>query len=425
MLVFSRPEQPYPGLETLKTLLQPESCDAFVRSLIGGWIANGSPASQAWAMHSLVSLGTEETVRWVTHQLNTWAADGKLKGKTALDALAWQGSDLALIYLSRVMLRGSKAWLKEHAAECIQEVANERGLSEDALADRIVPTLGLSDEGSLILDYGPRQFQVFFNENLHPEIRDTAGHSLGRLPAIQKSDDAQKAKEAGQIWKNLKDDIERVSVQQIQRLEAALVQGRRWSGKEFEQFILHQPLLIHLARRLVWGLYDAQDQLLACFWVAEDRSLSDVHDHPWTLPDLARIGLVHPTDSRPEPWAQWTQLFADYSILQPFPQLSRGQYQLKPTELRDRHYLPAEGKKVYGGRLYALKERGWRASGGETIDGFTKKVGESEGYVTFSPGLQAGSLEEQTLESVIVPQAQEARALSEWLYDLHSLQWTA
>lgn len=51
-------------------------------------------------------------------------------------------------------------------------VAENRGLSQEELADRLVPTLGLDDPQALIFDFGPWQFTVRFDENLNPVIFD-------------------------------------------------------------------------------------------------------------------------------------------------------------------------------------------------------------------------------------------------------------
>lgn len=50
------------------------------------------------------------------------------------------------------------------------------------LEDRLAPDLGLDDNGSLLLDFGPRQFTVSFDETLKPFVRDVSGSRLKTCP---------------------------------------------------------------------------------------------------------------------------------------------------------------------------------------------------------------------------------------------------
>ncbi len=55
------------------------------------------------------------------------------------------------------------------------------------LEDRLAPDLGLDDNGSLLLDFGPRQFTVSFDETLKPFVRDASGSRLKDLPKPNKA----------------------------------------------------------------------------------------------------------------------------------------------------------------------------------------------------------------------------------------------
>ncbi|KJS50975.1 hypothetical protein VM98_39685, partial [Streptomyces rubellomurinus subsp. indigoferus] len=74
----------------------------------------------------------------------------------------------------------------------------------------------------------------------------------------------------------------------------------------------------HLVRRLVW-LAEA-DGTATAFRVAEDRTLADVRDEVFELPARASVRLAHPLLLGGD-LAAWSELFADYEILQPFRQL--------------------------------------------------------------------------------------------------------
>lgn len=76
-------------------------------------------------------------------------------------------NDMALIQLHHISQRAKSRPLRDNAAEFLQVVAENRGLSQEELADRLVPTLGLDDPQALSFDFGPRQFTVRFDENLN------------------------------------------------------------------------------------------------------------------------------------------------------------------------------------------------------------------------------------------------------------------
>ncbi len=139
------------------------------------------------------------------------------------------------------------------------------------------------DNGSLLLDFGPRQFTVSFDETLKPFVRDASGSRLKDLPKPNKSDDESQANNAVNRYKLLKitvsfdetlkpfvrdasgsrlkdlpkpnksddesqannavnrykllkKDARTVAAQQVARLESAMCLRRRWSPENFQLF---------------------------------------------------------------------------------------------------------------------------------------------------------------------------------------------
>ena len=62
-------------------------------------------------------------------------------------------NDMALIQLHHISQRAKSRPLRDNAAGFLQVVAENRGLSQEELADRLVPTLGLDDPQALIFDF--------------------------------------------------------------------------------------------------------------------------------------------------------------------------------------------------------------------------------------------------------------------------------
>jgi hypothetical protein len=191
-----------------------------------------------------------------------------------LDILAVQGSSSALSALNELATKGKPPRLRKYAASRVTVAAENLGLSAEQLADRIVPDLGLAPDGSLRLDYGPRQFVVGFDEQLKPYVTDPAGKRLKTLPKPGLKDDAIPAQASYNQFSALKKAVRTLAVEQIGRLERAMCARRSWSGEEFEELLVAHPLLRHVVRRLVWAVFDTAPEdggsVIATVRVAED-----------------------------------------------------------------------------------------------------------------------------------------------------------
>lgn len=250
--------------------------------------------------------------------------------------------------------------LQERAKEKIAGIAESRELTVAELEDRLAPDLGLDDNGSLLLDFGSRQFTVSFDETLKPFVRDVSGSRLKDLPKPNKSDDESQANDAVNRYKLLKKDARTVAAQQVARLESAMCLRRRWSPENFQLFLVEHPLVRHLTRRLIWGVYSTENQLLTCFRVAEDNSYSTADDDLFTLPegDIS-VGIPHVLEISPTDATAFGQLFADYELLPPFRQLDRNSYALTEAERNASELTRWAGRKCPSGRVMGLANKGW------------------------------------------------------------------
>ncbi|MEU6415333.1 DUF4132 domain-containing protein [Microbispora sp. NPDC046933] len=355
MLAISRPGDPYAGLALVKEACDSRSLADFGWALFQSWKAAGYPSKESWVMDALGLLGDDETVRRLTPLIRTWPGEGgHARAVAGLDLLAGIGSEVALMHLHGIAEKVKFSGLKNRARQKMDEVAAELGLTPQELADRLVPDFGLSADGSLTLDYGRRQFVVGFDEQLKPYVADSAGKRLKNLPKPGANDDPELAPAAYQRFAGLKKDVRAVAGDNIRRLEQAMVNRRRWSGAEFTRLLVGHPLLWHIVRRLVWGLYDTSGKLTGALRVAEDRSFADVEDDTLTLPGEALVGVAHPLELG-ENLAAWAEVFADYEILQPFPQLGRETYEPDETLLAE-----IGSAKVPTGAVIGLERRGWR-----------------------------------------------------------------
>ncbi|WP_426336700.1 DUF4132 domain-containing protein [Pseudoduganella sp. R-31] len=377
MMALSKQDAPSSGLLALREALTPGSLARFGQALFEWWRDSDTPPKERWIFWMQGVIGNDETARQLNVALKQWrAALIRVRAYDAMEMLVQIGSDVALMYLHQLSEQTRYNDLQERAEEMMQDLAQQRGLSMEQLADRTVPDLGLDETGRLALDFGPRSFIVRFDEHLLPYVCDSDGKRIKDLPKPNSKDDEAIAKAASQRYKDLKKQAKNVASTQVARLESAMCKQRRWTVEEFETLLVRHPLLRHLVSRLAWGAYDAGGSLLILFRVAEDLSYAGVDDSAVQLPQDARIGIPHRLELADADAQAFAQLFADYDILQPFEQLGRATYRLDEATL-DGSILPEwRDRKVSTGALLGLENRGWEREVGDggCIGSFTKTL---------------------------------------------------
>ncbi|WP_433328685.1 DUF4132 domain-containing protein [Spirillospora sp. CA-294931] len=379
MLAISKPGNWYAGLDMVDEACDHDSLAEFSWRLYELWETAGSPSRDGWAFTQLGRLGDDETVRRLAPLIRTWPGrSAHVKAATGLDVLAEIGTDVALMHLHGIAEKVKFRALRTKARAKIGEIAAALELTPDQLADRLVPDFGLDAKGSLSLDYGPRRFTVGFDEQLKPYVLDQDGKRRKSLPKPGVKDDQEQAAAAYKRFAALKRDVRTVATDQIRRLEDAMVGRRRWTVTEFQTFFVSHPLLGHLARRLVWLSDDTS------FRVTEDGTLADAGDDAFAL-SPSRIGIAHPLDLSNGVQA-WAEVFADYEILQPFPQLGRPVYTLTEQERRTGELARFEGGTVALGKILDLERRGWQREAPQDagIQGSTSRGLPGGGYVSIS-----------------------------------------
>ncbi|QLY32109.1 DUF4132 domain-containing protein [Nocardia huaxiensis] len=319
-------------------------------------------------MHAGAVLGDARFFDWISRMIETWNSCGNhLVAHAALEAYAANGSDPALAQLFRLSRAARSQKLAKRAQDAVTMAARWRGLTPEDLADLIVPSHGFALDGTRQLDYGPRGFVVTLDEQLKPIVFDAVRADSGRwsqgprrrsLPKPGVKDDAVMAGAAHREFTVLRKEVKSTAAEQLTRFEAAMVRQRRWTAERFRSRIVDHPVLWQLARRLVWVACDADGKADSAFRIAEDRSLAAVDDRPFTLDDTATVGIAHPIqlgDTLPA----WAELFADYQILQPFPQLERSVHRLSEAERPVEALTRFAGRTLATGRILGANKAGW------------------------------------------------------------------
>jgi hypothetical protein len=349
-------------VDDLKKHVAQSHLDAFAWKLFEIWLSYGAPSKEKWALLAVGLLGGDACAIKLTPLLRAWPGEGQhQRAVTGLQCLRAIGTDTALTQLNGIAQKLRFQGLKKKAQELMEAIATDRGLSRADLEDRIVPDLDLDAKGGRRFDFGPRQFQVIIGPDLVPKVRGNDGKTKADLPKPGAKDDPDKAPAAVAAWKLLKKQLRETLKVQAPRLEQAMVVGRRWPLPQFEALLVRHPLMINLVRRLLWGGYDSAAKLVATFRVTEDQTFADVADHAWLPPpEVVSIGIVHPLHLSDEQRSAWGQVFGDYEIIAPFPQLGRPLYAITPEEGTSKVLRRHTDRKVPGMALRGtLEQRGW------------------------------------------------------------------
>lgn len=324
------------------------------------WMDQGAPSKQKWVLTFASLFGGRDMVGTLKRQISQWPLQAR--GAIACDAvyaLALSPEPEALLTVDSMSRKFKFKQVKAAAGRALDFAAKELGLTAEELADRIVPDLGLDGRGQRVFDYGPRSFTVSLSPALELEVRTAEGKKLKTLPAPGKQDDPALAETASAEFKALKKQIKATVTTQGLRLEQALSVGRTWTGAAWRALFVEKPVMRQFAVGLVWGVYEG-DALTATFRYLEDGSLNTADEEEYTLPDEARVGLVHPVELDAEALGAWKQQLEDYEIAQPIPQLARPVARLDP-ELAAETALETFGGRVLNGLSLSgkLLSQGW------------------------------------------------------------------
>jgi hypothetical protein len=403
-------EAPRPLVTVLRQHADRGSLDAFAWKLFERWLSEGAPVKEKWAVLALGHLGGDAVALKLTPLVRAWPGEGQHKRAVlGLECLRAIGTDTALMQLNGIAQKLKFQGLKAKAKEFMEAIARDKGLTREELEDRVVPDLDLDDRGGRTLDFGTRQFRVVLGPDLAPLVRDGDGKVKDDLPKPGAKDDTEEARTAIAEWKLLKKQLREVVKVQAPRLEQAMVTGRRWPPDQFETLLVRHPLMTNLAQRLLWAGYDRKGKLRRTFRVTEDQTYADVADRACTLDGLAAVGLVHPLHLAEKERAAWGEVFSEYEILPPFPQLGRPVHTLKPAEAKGVEITTFAGKQVPATALLGTLERlGWtRGVPGDAgfVDDYSKPFPGAgvTAVLTYADGVPLGYTREwadQRLEPV-------------------------
>lgn len=348
--------------------MEPKDLEVLADEVFERWISAGAPAKQKWVLAFSSVYGGETVCRKLIRAIQEWPQNAR--GAIACDgvkALTLSSAPGALLAVDAMARKFKFRQVKVAAAAALDTAAQELGISVEELADRIVPDLGFSDNGTRIFNYGKRSFTVRLTPALELAITTDAGKPVKNLPAPGKTDEEPTASESYEAFKAMKKQIRTTVSTQKARLEAALAALRCWDSEGWRALFVRNPIMHQFAISLVWGVYE-DGKLTDTFRYMEDGSFNTVDEEEYQLPEQARIGLVHPVELDDGLLEQWKQQLEDYEVTQSIPQLDRPVYVLIEEEQSQR-ILEAFGGKMLNGLSLSGKLTGLGWYRGSVVDG--------------------------------------------------------
>ncbi|MDO6994152.1 DUF4132 domain-containing protein [Brachyspira innocens] len=295
-------------------------------------------------------------------------------GAFIVKCIALNGKSYALILVDSLTRKAPTAKIKEVAIETMENVAYLLDMTTDELSDRIIPNFGFDRKGEKVLSYGgeaKRKFILSINNDLELTITDNDKQKIIKsLPAPNSKDDKTEADNAKKECTTLKKEIKTLIQSQKIRLQKVLLNGRKWTYDNFKTVFVENPIMNLFALKLIWGVYDENNNLIESFRYMEDGTFNTVDEEEYTLKENALITLVHPSELNSDTIAKWKTQLSDYEISQPIEQLDFKYSDIIEKDISEDKITSLNSKKIKAGVLMSLANK-YDMARGETMDGGT------------------------------------------------------
>lgn len=326
LLSITSASLPLPSIQAVRAACSPQSLAALSWDLACIWETRqrgtgrrrySSYDNYRWMLGAVALFGDDEIARRLTPRMS---------GVPIIETLSCMATDAAVLELLTIYAREMASKGKKHLDVCEHHIVmatTTRGLTSDELEETLLPDPVKSGavlvDGKLMLDYGPRQFELRWAEDLRPCLVIEKGAIVKRMPAVRQTDDKEKVERAKAAWATITEDVGAIIVRRVELLRRRRDERRSFTLAELRAHYIDPPLLAALARGLLF--VRAADPRTA-FRVAEDRTFADVHDMPVIIDDPNEpIRLARFDDLSPEDRDAWRTLFLDYEIITPLSQL--------------------------------------------------------------------------------------------------------
>ncbi len=286
--------------------------------------------------------------------------------------MALNGKSYALILVDSLTRKSPTAKIKQAAIETMENAAYMLDMTADELSDRIIPNFGFNKKGEKVLSYGgeaKRTFTLSINNNLELIITDNDKQKIIKsLPAPNSKDDKTEADNAKKECTTLKKEIKTLIQSQKIRLQKVLLNGRKWTYNNFKNIFVENPIMNIFALKLIWGVYDENNNLIESFRYMEDGTFNTANEEEYILKENSLITLVHSSELDADTIEKWKTQLSDYEIVQPIEQLDFKYEEITEGDISEDKINSLNSKTLKAGVLMSLANK-YDMARGETLDG--------------------------------------------------------
>jgi hypothetical protein len=245
---------------------------------------------------------------------------------------------------------------RKRVGAALTVAATVSGLTPGQLAERTVPTGGLSDHGTVEIVAGTLTARASVDDDLKIRVHWATPSGWAAKPPP----DAPKA-DVQAVRRQVKDLRDTLGAQR-RRLEGLLSADRRWDLADWRRYYLDHPITGRLTRRLIWRIVDRNGATVT--GIPTTAGTVRTLDGEDPIPATGTVALWHPATSATDEVAAWRSWLLDHAVRQPFKQAFREAYLLTPAERETGTYSNRFAAHVlHYQQAYALfKQRGWLAN---------------------------------------------------------------
>ncbi|AGA66140.1 molybdate metabolism regulator [Brachyspira pilosicoli P43/6/78] len=298
-------------------------------------------------------------------QIEEWALNSRgALAAHAVYAIALNASKFALVLVDTMSVKVKNNQVKNAAKDALKKTAKALEISEDELIDKIIPDLDFDKKGMRELHYGgeaDRVFKLQIKNDFTIEVTDSNDKVLKSLPTPNSKDDKAIADASKKELTLIKKNIKMISSNQMRRLNKVLLNGRKWSYKTFNELFVDNPIMNIFALKLIWGVYDENNNLIESFRYMEDGSFNTFDEEEYIFEDSLKnkknITLVHPIELDEDKLSKWRNQLSDYEILQPINQLNLLFEEVKEEHIKNNKIISFEDKEITAGEIMSMANK--------------------------------------------------------------------
>lgn len=350
-------------LRQLLPLIDRNQSGGFAKALLKAFADSGSNSKFKYYLTTGGMLGGDEALTTLKGIFKYNMDEKRYKmAEYAIDAMMQVGTNKALRSIEVISRKyvSKRPTVSDRAIKALDAAALELNITTDELADRIIPNFEF--EGlfkSFVVDGD--EYRAFVNSDFTLCYFDEDNKMRKSLP---KSASTDLKKEFKEIEKEIRDVIKT----QSGRLEKYMIEERRWSIGQWQAAFLESPIMFVYAMKLLWGIFNKENEFKEVFYCQEDTSLLNLDDDEIEFEEGDYISILHPIYLTQEQIKAWQSKVYELSILPVFSQLERKTFTPPTDELGLSYTRNFQNQDIPKGADYAsstIEKYGWIKSTGD------------------------------------------------------------